>query len=159
MDHRVANTAVRYVTERGTRLYWRWPCALIGLAIATACIALPDATVWDHVRAVQVGLAAYLVGFSFKIIRVHGRLVKRMPGPAKSLPLHIQWIAVSYVIFVIGLTTQVVKLIGEPPEWNVLPFALVGSIVGVLALGFIWRFQLAKAGMPPPADKLPTDGA
>jgi hypothetical protein len=97
----------------------------------------------DYFRIFALAMGSVIVIFATRIIFVNYRMAKGS-GPTSLLPNHIFTIAASYIVFVLSGHIRLVYGFGESFSWNGLPFVLVGDILGIAALGVIWRFQEVK---------------
>ena len=100
----------------------------------------------DYFRYLALAMGAYIVIFAAWIVVFNFEQSRQQHGTVRDalLPLHIMAIAVSYIIFVIGAHARLVYNVGNKIVWYGLPMTLVADVIGIFALGVIWRFQVEK---------------
>ena len=100
----------------------------------------------DYFRYLALAMGIYIVIFSAWIVIFNFEQSRQQHGTVRDalLPLHIMGIAVSYIIFVIGAHARLVYNVGNKVVWYGLPMTLVADVIGIFALGVIWRFQVEK---------------
>lgn len=90
-------------------------------------------------------MAVYIILFSARIVAMNYRMTKKFHGRGVFLPIHIMSIATSYMILIISTHAWVIDRIGEGSFfWFGLPLIVAADVIGVFALGVIWRFQCEK---------------
>lgn len=96
----------------------------------------------DYFRIFCLSMGSYIIIFSLRIIQINRRIIKYTEGAMRGLPLHIQAIATSYIIYCVSLHSWVISRIGTPDVfWYGVPLIIMGDLIGIFALGVIWRFQ------------------
>jgi len=100
----------------------------------------------DYFRYLALAMGAYIVIFAAWIVVFNFEQSRQQNGTVRDalLPLHIMAIAVSYIIFVIGAHARLAYNVGNKIVWYGLPMTLVADVIGIFALGVIWRFQVEK---------------
>jgi len=122
--------------------------ALMGIVLGLLVLLVDESVAADYFRYLALAMGAYILVFSARIVQVNYQISKKVKGSgaAALLPIHIQAIALSYMVFVVGAHARVVYNFGEPAPWYGVPTTLVADAIGVFALGVIWRFQTEKRG-------------
>lgn len=96
----------------------------------------------DYFRIFCLAMGSYIIIFSLRIIQINRRIIRNTEGAMRHLPLHIQAIATSYIFYCISLHVWVISRIGTSSVfWYGIPLIIVGDLIGIFALGVIWRFQ------------------
>jgi Na+-driven multidrug efflux pump len=93
-----------------------------------------------------LAMGLYIMVASVLIVRINFRISKRITGTATALlPLHIMAIAISYIFLVVSTHLWVLYRFGnEGVYWYGLPLIVIADVIGIFALGVIWRFQHEK---------------
>lgn len=138
MDRRIHEEARKYGMRGLAKHMFAIILTLLGLLIV---VVSPDVAE-DYFRVFTLAMGTYIILFAVRIIQINRRIIKHTQGAMKALPLHIQAIAVSYIIYCISLHAWVISRFGNSEFfWYGLPFIVVGDVIGIFALGVIWRFQ------------------
>lgn len=137
-ERRIHQTARRYGLRPLARRMFVIVLTLFGISLI---IIHPSDEIADYIRAFTLALGGYLILFALRIVQINWRIVRKTEGEMRMMPLHIQMIAISYCMFVIGAHGLVIELIGSPFEWYATPLVLPADVIGVFALGVMWRFQ------------------
>ena len=98
----------------------------------------------DYFRTFALAMGLFIVIFSLLIIDRHLRLAATRANGARLMPAHITGIAASYLCFIVSTHVWMIDRWGLPHLWYGLPLILVGDLLGITALGIIWRFQDAR---------------
>jgi hypothetical protein len=111
---------------------------LIGLMI----VLIKPAYAEDYFRIFTLAMGTYIVVFSARIVQINFRIARFTQGEMGLLPLHIRAIAISYIMYCISLHIWILSRFGTPSVfWYGIPFIVIGDLIGIFALGVIWRFQ------------------
>ena len=122
--------------------------AFMGILLGLLVLLVDADVAADYFRYLAIAMGGYIILFSLRIVQVNYQISKKVKGSgaAALLPIHIQAIALSYIVFVIGAHARVLYNFGEPAPWYGVPTTLVADAIGIFALGVIWRFQVEKRG-------------
>jgi hypothetical protein len=159
MRPRDISTISRFMMERHSRIYWRWPFTILLVLIGGIIAVLSPNQLADYARGVYLAQVIYIVVFSVIIIRVHFIIWRALRGSemASIIPRHVIHIAGSYILANVGLAIYVVRHMGEEIDPIVFPIAMVAATWGALALGFVWRMQFAKYDAAPHKHRISKD--
>lgn len=141
MDRRIHHEARKY----GVRPLAQHMFAIILTAIGVLIVVVSPSVAEDYFRIFCLAMGIYIVIFTVRIVQINFRIAKHTEGAMALMPLHIRAIGISYIIYCISLHAWTLSRIGTSSVfWYGTPFIVVGDIIGIFALGVIWRFQEVK---------------
>jgi len=100
----------------------------------------------DYFRYLCLVMGAWIIVFATWIVVLNFHFAKQATGSVRDalLPVHIMGIATSYIIFVLSAHIRILYNVGKTAVWYGVPMTLVADVIGIFALGVIWRFQVEK---------------
>jgi len=138
MDRRIHSEARKF----GTRSLARHMFTIVLTALGLLIVLVDPDVAEDYFRLFALAMYIYIVIFAIRIIQINRRIGKHTQGGMGLLPLHIQAIAISYLVWGFACHAWVVSRLGFSDFfWYGLPPIVIGDIIGIFALGVIWRFQ------------------
>jgi len=141
MEQRIHHEARKFGVRGLARHMFAIIFTLVGLMIA---LASPDIAE-DYFRIFTLSMGAYIMVFTARIVQVNFRIARHTEGLLAPMPLHIRAIGTSYIIQTFSLHAWVVSRFGvDNFFWYGLPMIIISDIVGIFALGVVWRFQEVK---------------
>ena len=141
MERRIHHEVRKFGTRGLARHMFAIILTLVGLLIV---VVEPDVAE-DYFRVFTIAMGAYIIIFTGRIVQINFRIAKHTEGALAPMPLHIRAIGTSYIIQTFSLHAWVVSRFGEGDFfWFGLPLIVVSDIVGIFALGVVWRFQEVK---------------
>lgn len=137
-ERRIHHEARKFGVRNLARRMFSIIMALIGVMI----VIIKPAVAEDYFRVFTLAMGIYIIAFSALIVRINFRIAKHTEGEMALMPLHIRAVATSYIIYCASLHAWVVSRFGTPSVfWYGIPFIVIGDLIGIFALGVIWRFQ------------------
>lgn len=138
MDRRIHSEARKFGTRSLARHMFTIVLTVLGLLIV---LVDPDVAE-DYFRLFALAMFVYIVIFAIRIIQINRRIGQHTKGGMGLLPLHIQAIVVSYLLWGFACHAWVASRLSVGEFfWYGLPPIVIGDIIGIFALGVIWRFQ------------------
>jgi len=146
-EQNVLRTVRMFYLKKGrSGLLMRHGFMLVGVIVGAVWLLLDPKAGADYFRLLAIGMGAYIVMLAARIVVVNFKIARKVTGnPTALLPLHIMAIATSYILLIVSTHTWVIARWGrEEFFWYGLPLIVVADVIGVFALGVMWRFQIEK---------------
>lgn len=98
----------------------------------------------DYFRYLALAMCAWIFVVTVRIIYLYWEISGDFTGRRSLLPIHVMAIAISYLVLIVGAHARLVYNVGNKVVWYGLPVTLTADVIGIFALGVIWRYQVEK---------------